>query len=95
MLTSVKLKNQLLAIDPQLIVELRRASVNGVTMGCDGFVTNPVNGKVVYVSTDNNHGLNSKSLYRTAKNIKDYTGGPNMFAEYSDTAQAIVNLLNK
>jgi len=94
-LLSTKLKNQILAIDPVLIVSLKNISVNGVKFGCSGFITDPRTGRHVYVCTDHNHFTNTTALYRTAKDTRDYTGGMNNFASYEDLAQAAVNLLKR
>lgn len=92
-LLATKLKNQILAIDPTLTVSLRNILVNGAKFGCSGFITDPKTGKHVYVNTDHNHHTNTRAYYRTARDTKDYTGGPNNFASYDDVAQAAVNLL--
>lgn len=92
---SVKLRNQITAIDPVLIVTLRNVSVNGVKFGCSGFITDPRTGKHVYLNTDHNHHTNTRAYYRTAKTTKDYTGGLNHFAEYDELAAAAVDLLTK
>lgn len=94
-LLAVKLKNQILAIDPALIVTLRNVSVNSVKFGCSGFITDPRTGKHVYVNTDHNHHTNTRAYYRTAKDTKDYTGGLNHFAAYEDLAEAAVVLLKR
>ena len=94
-LLATKLKNQIAAIDPVLIVSLRNISVNGVKFGCSGFLTDPRTGKHVYVNTDHNHHTNTRAYYRTAKDTKDYTGGLNHFASYEDVAQAAVDLLTR
>lgn len=94
-LLSTKLRNQILAIDPTLAVNLRNVSVNGVKFGCTGFIHDMRTGRTVYVCTDHNHRTNTKALYRTARDSKDYTGGPNNFAAYDDLAAAAVNLLTK
>ena len=94
-LLATKLKNQITAIDPVLIVTIKNVSVNGVKFGCSGFITDPRTGKHVYVNTDHNHRTNTKALYRTAKSTRDYTGGVNHTAAYEDLAQAAVNLLTK
>lgn len=93
-LNAVKLRNQLLAIRPTLKVELKNVRINGVLQGCSGFVTDPATGRVVYVSTDRNHGTISTALVRTAKHTKDYTGGCNQFAAWADVAQDAVDLLD-
>ena len=94
-LLATKLKNQITAIDSVLIVTLRNVSVNGVKFGCSGFITDPRTGRHVYVNTDHNHQTNTKALYRTAKDTRDYTGGQNHFASYEDLAAAAVSLLKK
>lgn len=94
-LLSTKLKNQIKALDTDLVVELKNVRVNGEALGCTGFVTNPDTGAVTYVCTDNNHGLNTKALYRTAKHTKDYTGGRNNFAAYGDLADEVVKMANR
>lgn len=94
-LLATKLKNQILALNPTLDVKLRNVAVNGVKFGCTGFVTNMTTGSIVYVSTDHNHHTNTKALYRTARDSKDYTGGYNRFATYDDLAQGVVDLLGK
>ncbi len=94
-LLATKLKNQILAIDSTLAVNLRNVSVNGVKFGCSGFITDTRTGRVVYVNTDHNHFTNITAYYRTARDTKDYTGGPNNFSSYEDLAQAAVTLLTK
>lgn len=94
-LLATKLKNQIHAIDSTLVVALKTISVNGVKFGCSGFITDLGTGKHVYVCTDHNHGTNTNAYYRTARDTKDYTGGMNNFAEYSELAQAAVSLLKR
>jgi ribosomal protein L10 len=92
-LLSTKLRNQIHAIDSVLLVTLRNISVNGVKFGCSGFIYDPRTDRTVYVNTDHNHQTNTRALYRTARDTKDYTGGPNHFASYEDVAAAAVKLL--
>lgn len=93
-LASTKLRNQLLAIDPTLTVALRNVRVNGALFGCSGFVTG-ANGRVVYVSTDHNHGTRvNQPLYRTARDTRDYTGGVNRVSTYDALASDVVALIN-
>lgn len=94
-LLAIKLKKQILAIDPTLEVSLKNIHVNGAKFGCSGFITDPRTGRVVYVNTDHNHHTNTRALYRTARDTKDYTGGMNNFASYEALASAAVNLLTK
>lgn len=94
-LAAIKLRNQILALNPNAVVALKNVRVNGALFGCTGFVSTPDGSRHVYVSTDHNHGTNRKAMYRTAKHIKDYTGGSNRFAEYDNVAQAVVGLLGE
>lgn len=94
-LLAIKLRNQILAIDPMLAVNLRNISVNGVKFGCSGFIHDVRTGRTVYVNTDHNHHTNTRAYFRTARDSKDYTGGPNNFASYEDLAQAAVTLLKR
>ena len=89
-LAMTKLKNQLVAIDPDLTVELRNVRVNGQLRGCSGFVTNPVTGDIAYVNTETSTG---SALYRTAESTRDFRGGRNQFASHLELPRAVVNLL--
>ena len=93
-LNAVKLRNQLLAIRPTLKVELKNIRINGILQGCSGFITDPETGRVVYVSTDRNHGTVSTALVRYAKHTKDYTGGRNHFTPWDTLAEDAVRLLD-
>lgn len=95
-LAAIKLRNQILALNPDAVVTLKNVRVNGALFGCNGFVSTPDGSKHVYVCTDHNHGLSyNKALYRTAKHTKDYTGGSNNFSNYDGLAQSVVELLKK
>lgn len=94
-LNAVKLRNQLHALDQDLIVDLKNVRINGVLQGCTGFVTDPSSGAIVYVSTDRNHGTVSRGLYRTAQHVRDYTGGPNHFADWDALAAHVHALLKR
>jgi hypothetical protein len=93
-LAMTKLKNRILAIDPDLVVELRNIRVNGVLFGCSGFITDPRSGRIVYVNTDHNHGTRwDQPYYRTATSTRDYTGGQNHFTTYAKLPALAVALL--
>lgn len=94
-LLAVKLRNQIKALDRDLVVELKNVRVNGNALGCSGFVTNPNTGAVTYICTDNNHGTNAQPMFRTAKDTKDYAGGRNHFAAYDDLAAEVVEMANR
>lgn len=92
-LNAVKLRNAILALRPDLKVELKNIRINEAPMGCSGFVTDPATGRVVYVSTDRNHGTNNQALVRVARDTKDYTGGYNHMVNWGVVAHAVVSLL--
>lgn len=81
--TSTKLKKRIEAeaseygFTPEF--SLRNIRLNGPTVGCSGFITNPSSGKIVYVMTEQSaYGpLQDKIMYREAKSTRDYTGGTN------------------
>ncbi|MCB5280465.1 hypothetical protein [Arthrobacter sp. ES1] len=93
-LLATKLRNELLAIKSDLQVQLRNVDVNGIKMGCSGFITDPATGRVVYVNTDHNHGTNfDRAYFRVAREAKDYRGGRNHFSGYTELADAAAELL--
>jgi hypothetical protein len=91
-----KLRNQLLKLQPDLVVKLRNVRINGALMGCSGFVIDPGSGRIVYVNTDHNHGTRpNDAFYRTAESDSDYTGGRNRFSTYDELPSKVVELLGK
>jgi hypothetical protein len=93
-LLATKLRNELLAINPDLQVQLRNISVNGNKMGCSGFITDPGTGRVVYVNTDHNNGaIADRTHFRVARDTKDYRGGINHFSDYAGVAKGAAELL--
>ena len=93
-LLATKLRNELRAIKADLQVELRNVDVNGVKMGCSGFVTDPATGRVVYLNTDHNHGTNfDRAYFRVARDTRDFHGGRNHFSSYTELAEAAADLL--
>lgn len=92
-LSSVKLRNRLRAIRPDLVIEIKNVRVNGQLRGCSGFVKNPANDHIVYVNTEDNL-RSGEALYRTAESMKDYRGGRNRFAAHEELPDAIVDLLD-
>lgn len=93
-LLAVKLRNEILALNPDLQVHLRNVDVNGTKMGCSGFITDPGTGAAVYLNTDHNHGTSyDHAYYRTARDTKDYRGGTNHFSDYASLARNAVALL--
>ena len=61
-----------------------------------GFLKNITSGKFIYFSTSDVRGKNNEwynsILIRTAKNIKDYTGGANRFTEFEKLLNNVVEL---
>ena len=50
---AVRFRNRVRAIDPGIeFIDLRNVLVNGAKRGCCGYCRNPVNGRMVYVTTD-------------------------------------------
>lgn len=92
-LLALKLKRELLALNSDLTVQLKNVAVNGEKMGCSGFITDPGTGRTVYINTDHNHKTNHRALFRPARDIKDFSGGKNQFAEYSELAESALDLL--
>ena len=60
-------------------------------VGCSGFIQNNANGKIVYINTQP---LNGKVMYRTAKNLTDYTGGMNQWCYEAEFKNKIIIALN-
>jgi X-X-X-Leu-X-X-Gly heptad repeat protein len=86
MILATKLKNQFSSAHS---VALKNISVNGDKRGCSGFVS--LNGAIVYINTEQCGTLGY--LYRTAENLKDYTGGANKFAKSVESLVSGVNQL--
>ena len=60
-------------------------------VGCSGFIQNNTNGKIVYINTEP---LNGKIMYRAAKSLTDYTGGPNQWCyEYELKSKVLAILI--
>ena len=66
---------------------------NNVLEGSSGFIKDPVSGRLVYFSADASACYNGdKVLYRTARHDRDYTGGTNRYADFSELGKAVANL---
>lgn len=87
LILSTKLKNRFPHAD---LVQLKNISVNGDKRGCSGFIQR--GDAIVYVNTEVGFG---GYLYRTAKHLKDYTGGQNQYARDLDSLVAGINQLLK
>ena len=84
MILSTKLKNRFLSTHS---VALKNISVNGEKRGCSGFISR--DNAIVYVNTEPCGSLGY--MYRTAKHLKDYSGGVNHWAKDLDS---LVNGIN-
>ena len=85
---ATKLRNR---FSPDHIVQLRNIVINGDKRGCSGFIA--LGDQIVYVNTGTCGGFGY--MYRTAKHMNDYTGGPNMWARDIDTlVNGVNNLLS-
>lgn len=66
---------------------------NNVLEGSSGFIKDPASGRLVYFSADASACYNgNKILYRTAKHDRDYTGGTNRYADFSELGKAVADL---
>jgi hypothetical protein len=86
LILSTKLRNRFLSTHN---VTLKNISVNGEKLGCSGFIERE--GSFVYVNTG--HHATMGYMYRTAKHLKDYTGGVNHWAKDLDSLVNGVNAL--
>lgn len=83
-------------------MNLKNILRNGQKRGCSGFITNTETGKVCYLSTElffnggSGGGLwNDKSkavVMRTAKDIKDFKGGINVFIPVGKIVETAIEL---
>lgn len=85
LILSTKLKNRFPKTDT---FQLKNISINGDKRGCSGFIQRGNN--IVYVNTEQCFGLGY--MYRTAKHLKDYSGGQNQWAK---TLEELVFKVNK
>lgn len=74
---------------------IKNNKVNGNYDGASGFILNKSNNKIVYVSVSlYTYESNMGYMYRTAKNLKDWSGGGNHWAKSNENlADGIVLLL--
>lgn len=88
LILSTKLKNR---FTPAHNVALKNIAINGDKRGCSGFIQ--YGAAIVYVNTEPCGSLGY--MYRTAENLKDYTGGVNRWAKDLDSLVAGINQLLK
>ena len=73
---------------------IKNNKVNGNYDGASGFIFNKSNNKIVYVSVSlYTYESNSGYMYRTAKHLKDWTGGSNYWAKSNEQLAEGINLL--
>jgi len=92
-----------------LMVETKNIRINGQLRGCSGFIQNTDNGKIVYLTTEQisytgnteafqGNGMwgdeNKACMYRTAKTMKDYTGGCNRYCSLDNLEKFVLSLLS-
>lgn len=87
-----KLKNSINKLNPNMEFYLKDIRINGIHKGASGFIVNPANGNVVYVTTEEPCLSNLHYMYRYADSIKDYTGYRNRWA---DTLEQLVLNIHK
>jgi hypothetical protein len=91
-----KIKNQIKQIDPEMFQDLefslRSIRINGEYRGTYGFIEDHATGKILYIQTELSCNPRLTFLYRDAKDLHDYTGGPNWFAkDLNDLCDCIVS----
>lgn len=75
------------------LVNAKNSRRNNVLEGSFGFIKDPKSGRLVYFDADASACFNGdKVLYRTAKHDRDYTGGTNRYADFSELAESVRDL---
>lgn len=87
------IKNRLKKIGSTAVPHLRNIRINGHNHGCSGFLEDPDTGRLVYLSTDLNHGTSRQAMYRTAEHLKDFSGGRNHFCDFDEITECALELL--
>lgn len=97
LITSRKLRSRVKKLDDTLIINVKDISVNGVKRGCSGFITDSSSGNVVYINTEGSEygPLTDKIMYRKARDIKDYSGGRNIWAHHSTAIHEMVEFIKR
>lgn len=74
---------------------LKNIVINGVKKGCSGFIKNPTNHKIIYLTTEAvcYEPLKDKVMFRTAKHLKDYTGGINQWCNREELVEKVAEAL--
>jgi len=91
-----KLKNDVNKNKPGMNFCLRNIAINGVKKGCSGFIENPTNDSIVYVTTEVFQIGACRYMYRYADSMKDYTGYSNRWAtSYESLISSLCTMLDK
>lgn len=73
---------------------IKNNKVNGNYDGASGFIMNKLNNKIVYISVSlYTYESNMGYMYRTAKTLKDYTGGNNNWIKDNEKLSENISLL--
>lgn len=97
---STKLKNAIRktggAAAVNLSFSLNNINVNGVKRGCSGFITNGINGSIVYVDTEESCLTNYKYICRYADSLHDFHGYRNHWTNsFESLVNEIIQMLQK
>lgn len=75
LILSTKLKNEIrkrCGIDYKYA--LKNIEINGQKRGCSGFIVNPLNGAIIYITTElTGSYLDDRVMIRYAEHLKDYS----------------------
>jgi hypothetical protein len=80
---AVSVKNRLKLCDSGYEYYLKNIVINGAKRGCSGFVKNPKNGKIIYLTTEPIWSTDVRLMYRYAQDLKDW-GGRNSVNNWAD-----------
>lgn len=95
-LLMTKLKNEVMKQKPGMEYYLKNININKVKKGCSGFIKNPDNNVIVYVTTDENTVGPEAYMCRYADSTTDYRGYRNIWANGLDQlVTQICNMLDK
>lgn len=94
-LLSTALKNKFKNIEIPLEFHIKNILINGEKRGCSGFIKNTENNNIVYLTTEplTFGPLSGKIMYRTAKSLKDYTGGNNHWTTEENFVDSVKAML--
>lgn len=75
----------------------KNIKINGENRGCDGFITNPVNNRVVYLTTEKPYyrSLCNQCIYRRVRYVGDYGKGHSNFCTEEELVDNVVRELTR